>query len=71
MNNLAINGGAKAFELEAHNIPAWPPTYPETEELLLEIYRSHAWSFNGKYERKFDRLFAEYNNANYGVFMVQ
>ena len=70
MNNLAINGGAKAFELEAHNIPAWPPTYPETEELLLEIYRSHAWSFNGKYEREFDRLFAEYNNANYGVFMV-
>ena len=70
MNNLAISGGTKAFDSEIHKIPAWPPTYPETEKLLLEIYRSHSWSFNGKYEREFDRLFAEYHNAKYGIFMV-
>ncbi len=67
---MAISGGTKAFDSEIHKIPAWPPTYPETEKLLLEIYRSHSWSFNGKYEREFDRLFAEYHNAKYGIFMV-
>ncbi len=70
MDKLAINGGTMAFDRTVHTVPGWPPVYAGTEELLLEIYRSRAWSFNGKYEREFDKLFAEYHDAAHCVFMV-
>ena len=70
MDKLAINGGTMAFDRTVHTVPGWPPVYAGTEELLLEIYRSRAWSFNGKYEREFDKLFAEYHDAAHCIFMV-
>ena len=70
MSTLAIDGGSKAYDRSRHHVPAWPPVYPETEQLLLEIYRSRAWSFNGKYERLFDERFAQSQDAAYGIFMV-
>ena len=42
---LAINGGKAVFadkELNSY-VPAWPTPHPETEEKLLEIYRSGQW----------------------------
>jgi L-glutamine:2-deoxy-scyllo-inosose/3-amino-2,3-dideoxy-scyllo-inosose aminotransferase len=51
-------------------IPSWPPIYPETAEKLKEIYLSGRWSFNGEYEQKFSREFADYCNAKYGIFMA-
>ncbi len=70
MSKLAIDGGEKAFEIKNFPVPGWPPLYPETEQRLLEVYRSSVWSFNGPAEREFDRLFAEYHTANYCIFMV-
>ena len=70
MEKLAIDGGSQAFDITKHPIPAWPPIYPETEQLLLEIYRSRKWSFNGPYERLFDERFAKCHDASHCVFMV-
>ena len=70
MNKLAIDGGSKAFDKAKTPVPGWPPVYPETEKLLIEIYRSQAWSFNGKYELQFDDEFAKYHDAKSGIFMV-
>ncbi len=51
------------------DLPAWPPVYPDTAELLLEVYRSGKWSFNGNYEKEFNRRFAQSCGAAYSIFM--
>ena len=43
---LAIDGGVPVFwekPLDAYQQP-WPIPHPETEQKLLEIYRSGKWS---------------------------
>lgn len=51
-------------------LPSWPPIYPETAEKLKDIYLGGKWSFNGEFEQKFSREFADFCNAEYGVFMA-
>ena len=64
MSKLAIDGGPKVFTNGVQTAPDWPPKYPETAELLKEIYLNGNWSFYGKYEQEFDRQFAQYTGAD-------
>ena len=59
---LAIDGGKPVFEQPAQ-VPAWPPIYPETAEILKEIYLSRKWSFYAPLEMEFNERFAEYTGA--------
>ena len=71
VDKLAAHGGDKAITDEIRRcVSSWPPVYPEVGELLGQIYESRAWSFNGDYEQRFTRAFAEYHGARHGVFMV-
>ena len=67
MKELAINGGTPAFQPDelAKLVPAWPPVYPETEQKLLEIYRSGKWGLCGQYEQMLMKEFAEFQDAKY------
>ena len=71
MNKLAIDGGKPAFEKDelAKLIPAWPPAYPETEQKLLEIYRSGKWGMCGQYEQMLMKDFAAFQDAQYAIWM--
>jgi len=71
MDKLAIDGGKPAFEKDelAKLIPAWPPAYPETEQKLLEIYRSGKWGLCGQYEQMLMTDFAAFQDAQYAVWM--
>ena len=72
MNTLAINGGTPVFgdKKMMDLIPQWPPRYPETEEKLLEVYRSGAWGGCKTYEQKLMSEFAAFQDARYSVWMV-
>lgn len=72
MNTLAINGGTPVFgdKQMMDLIPPWPPRYPETEEKLLEVYRSGKWAGVGPYEQKLMTEFAEFQSARHSVWMV-
>ena len=71
MNELAINGGTPAFQKGELTtlIPHWPPAYPETEQKLLEIYRSSKWGLCGKYEQLLMEEFAAFQDTKYSVWM--
>ena len=69
MNTLAVNGGTPVFS-EPKTFAPWPPVYPETGDKLREIYMSANWSFYGPVESDFEKKFADYHNAEYGIFMV-
>ncbi|MBR4885352.1 MAG: DegT/DnrJ/EryC1/StrS family aminotransferase [Lentisphaeria bacterium] len=72
METLAINGAAPVFGEKKlmELIPPWPPRYPETEEKLLEVYRSGQWGGCRTYEQKLMTEFAEFQNARYSVWMA-
>ncbi len=69
MTTLTTCGERKIFQQEP-DLPAWPPVYPDTARMLQEVYQSGKWSFNGSYEREFNRRFAQYCGANHSVFMA-
>ena len=71
MNELAIHGGTPTFQAgELKNeVPHWPPVYPETEQKLLEVYRSGEWGLCGKYETLLMEEFAAFQDAKYSVWM--
>lgn len=48
----------------------WPPTDAQTEQQLVELYRSQSWSFGGAHERAFCEEFASAHSAAHAVFMV-
>ena len=52
-NTLAVNGGKAVFGEDelAKLIPQWPIAHGETEEKLLEVFRSGKWGLCGKYEK--------------------
>jgi len=74
---LAIDGGTPVFQnLElAENIagsgliPQWPIPHKETEQKLLDIFRSGKWGGCGMYEQKLMTGFAEEHNARYAIWM--
>ena len=72
MSNLAIHGGTPVFggKQMMSLIPPWPPRYPETEEKLIEVYRSGLWGGCKKYEEMLMTEFAAFQNARYSVWMV-
>ena len=70
MSKLAIDGGEKVFANGVQTAPDWPPVYPETAELLKEIYLSRSWSFYGKYELEFNEKYAQYTGADSCHLMV-
>ena len=64
MSKLAIDGGKKVFANGVQTAPDWPPKYPETAELLKELYLHGSWSFYGQYEQEFNSKFAQYTGAD-------
>ena len=71
MQKLAINGGSPVFN-EKHSreyAPHWPIAYPETEQRLLEIFRSGAWAGRKTYEQKLETEFAAFQKAEYSIWM--
>lgn len=70
LEKLAVDGGTPLFaESLATNIPTWPPIFPETEEKLIEVYRSGKWGLKGKYEKLLMEEFAKYQTAKYCEWM--
>ncbi|MBO5667945.1 MAG: DegT/DnrJ/EryC1/StrS family aminotransferase [Lentisphaeria bacterium] len=69
MKTLAINGGTPVFS-PAQTFAPWPPVYAETGDKLREIYMSANWSFYGPVEGDFEKKFAAYHTAEYGIFMA-
>ena len=72
MSTLAINGGTPVFggKQMMDLIPPWPPQYPETEEKLIEVYRSGLWGGCRQYEEKLMAEFAAFQDAKYSVWMA-
>ena len=71
MANLAILGGDKLIKEEYSTLfPAWPPRDEETAEVLKKTYMEGNWSFNSPAEQEFEKAFAEYHGAKYGIFMA-
>ena len=71
MANLAILGGDKLIKEEYLTLfPAWPPRDEETAEVLKKTYMEGNWSFNSPAEQEFEKAFAEYHGAKYGIFMA-
>ena len=65
MDKLAIDGGSPAYTADAVK---WPIYDQREEELLLEVLHSGAWSeLTGTKVNEFNRKFAEFQGAEYGV----
>ena len=67
-DQLAIEGGSPVRDVRARPWPRWP-IYDETEEqALLRVLRSDAWwSVPGGEGKAFEREFASYHDAEFGV----
>lgn len=71
MQKLASLGGNKVVSGDRTvKVQPWPPRNEETLELLKEVYLSGKWSFNSEAEQAFEKDFAEYHGAKYGIFMA-
>ena len=70
-NTLAVNGGKAVFGEDelAKLIPQWPIAHGETEEKLLEVFRSGKWGLCGKYEKLLMEEFAACQDAKHAVWM--
>ncbi len=70
-SKLSVNRGQRAISQSIVNrLPVWPPVYPETAELIKQVYLSGQWSFNEIYEKRFSQKFAAHHSARFGVFMI-
>jgi L-glutamine:2-deoxy-scyllo-inosose/3-amino-2,3-dideoxy-scyllo-inosose aminotransferase len=69
MSELALAGGKPVSDspLEPEE---WPPVRENTADRLKELYLSREWSFHSPAEREFSESFADYHDAEYGVFMA-
>jgi len=62
---LAIDGGTP---LRTHPYPTWPQWGTEEEEAVLDVVRSGRWwAPEGSHVKRFEREFAAYHDARYGV----
>ena len=69
MSKLAIKGGsAEASELTS-KIPKWPMFDEEDKQALIRVLESRHWCrlFEDSQADLFEKAFAEYQDANYGV----
>jgi len=69
MSKLAINGGKPSAGKTFKTCP-WPPVSEATAEKIKEIYLSREWSFNSRKEQEFEKAYADYHGAKYGIFMA-
>jgi len=69
MPRLAINGGSpEAAELK-EKIPRWPMISEDDKKALMEVLESRRWCrlYLGSKVELFERSFAEYHDAKYGI----
>lgn len=67
MSKLAINGGEPIRKIP---FPKWP-VYGESEKKALEeVLQSGVWGIGGSKVREFERKFANYHSAEYGICVV-
>lgn len=69
MAKLAINGGQPLFTNDEFKVMPWPPVSEKTADKLREIYLSRAWSFNSPTEQEFEKEFAAFHDAEFGILM--
>ena len=65
---LAIDGGSP---VRSKDFPSWPVWDEQEEKLLLEVLHSGKWGMlNGEKVHQFERAFADYQQARYGLCLV-
>lgn len=72
MNKLAIDGGTPVFKEKTANeyAPNWPIPHPETEQKLIDVFRSRKWGGRGVYEQKLETEFAAYQGVKHSIWMA-
>ncbi|MCF7855784.1 MAG: DegT/DnrJ/EryC1/StrS family aminotransferase [Candidatus Pacebacteria bacterium] len=68
-SSLALHGGSPVVNEPLRWAP-WPPVSEATADKLRDVYLSREWSFNSPMEQQFQRTFADYHDAEYGIFMA-
>ena len=64
MDRLAIHGGTP---VRTEPFPRWPVWGEEEEKALLEVLHSGQWGIGGEKTLEFERAFARFQDARYGV----
>jgi L-glutamine:2-deoxy-scyllo-inosose/3-amino-2,3-dideoxy-scyllo-inosose aminotransferase len=64
MGQLAVKGGTPVW---SKGWPTWPIYGQREGELLRQVLESGEWAYDGPFEAQFQRAFADYQTARYGV----
>jgi len=69
MAKLALKGGLREAERLRELVPQWPIYDEEDEKAVVEVVRSRRWCrlYLGSKAEMFERMFAEYHQAKYGI----
>ena len=69
MAKLALMGGPREAERLKELVPPWPIYDEEDEKAVVEVVRSRRWCrlYPGSKAEVFERMFAEYHQAKYGI----
>ncbi|RJS75026.1 DegT/DnrJ/EryC1/StrS family aminotransferase [Candidatus Bathyarchaeota archaeon] len=69
MARLALKGGPREAERLRELVPPWPIYDEEDERAVVEVVRSRRWCrlYPGSKAEVFERMFAEYHQAKYGI----
>ena len=72
MSKLAVDGGTPVFggKKAEEFVPSWPIPFPETEQKLIEVFRSGKWGGCGPYEQVLMTKFAAWQGSKYATWMV-
>jgi dTDP-4-amino-4,6-dideoxygalactose transaminase len=69
MAKLALKGGSREAERLRELVPQWPIYDEGDEKAVVEVVRSRRWCrlYLGSKAEMFERMFAEYHQAKYGI----
>ncbi len=69
MAKLALKGGSREAERLRELVPRWPIYDEEDERAVVDVVRSRKWCrlYSGSRAEIFERMFAEYHQAKYGI----
>jgi dTDP-4-amino-4,6-dideoxygalactose transaminase len=69
MAKLALKGGSREAEELRKLVPRWPIYDEEDERAVVDVVRSRRWCrlYSGSRAEMFERMFAEYHQAKYGI----
>jgi dTDP-4-amino-4,6-dideoxygalactose transaminase len=69
MAKLALKGGSREAEELRELVPRWPIYDEEDERAVVDVVRSRRWCrlYSGSRAEMFERMFAEYHQAKYGI----